>query len=741
MLEKYRLLKQSFIVGILLTFLPLIANAYEVNTHQAITRCAITDKCSSNGKVRSENLDNFVKKDALLDQENYGHEVYEDYGDYYLHYASKTFEEVKIRFNHSNSYIDLIEAGSVLEDALWPGSDVIAAGGDGRFSSHFYDPQQGGKKLGVGYGQRVNAITWAIDGATLGTDTFAGTRSNHYHLEAAFEYYRQSFSLLTVEERRDAQAKLFVSIGHMAHLIHDMHSPAHTRDDSHPSGDDLEAFASDKRGFNLENGSSFSGGYKNQILSDVRGTAPINYSTYSGYFLNEANFVGKNFFSVDTIFPIIGFSHPLPSMANLSLELIDPEDTRSFYLNSDLVTPSKLAIFHHGWFYDSYSMEETGNSSVLQDNSRTLIPRAVASTEGFINYFFRGRIKAEVTADGDGIEITNISNPDLVADASLTTFNTGGRFDVYYETETGEHKLLLSEQMLGTLSVDETFTLSGLSSAIENAADFGGKIIVLFDGIIGNEIDQRGLAVTQLQIGKVTVSINGSDSIAEQEIRENENVITLTLTGTQWVDAGPNFDAIRQDIINGFVSEQAETSGWNVEVRDSLDVTNVVRTSDLIVTITIPLKANYDITRQEIITVTVPNSSLNTSASSIISVPIISIDAVSGYVCSVQGFRGQIYPRSNEQSKNGHVILSFVTSGLVLDMTDAHQAPWYSINTIEKIFTYPSGNVQVIGYPGGDYPEANYYPDVFYYEMLEMEWGSGVFAAEGYKNGDEVVIK
>ena len=71
---------------------------------------------------------------------------------------------------------------------------------------------------------------------------------------------------------------------------------------------------------------------------------------------------------------------------------------------------------------------------------------------------------------------------------------------------------------------------------------------------------------------------------------------------------GTFFDDVRQDIINGLVSAQSEAHGWNAEVKAKIAVTDVVRTSDTVVTITLDAESLYDITAQETITVTVPTS-------------------------------------------------------------------------------------------------------------------------------------
>ncbi len=164
--------------------------AFEVNTHQAITRCAImanTNKCETKG---AENLNLFVKHTELKNQD-YPSQKFEKYEDYtYKQYAEggKGFKDWKIQVKQN--YLGLIEAGVVLEDAVYFNEDKLAKGGDGRFNNHFYSAQfdsrawcrvmgfpnlgssdtlpfadadnmQTAKALCMGWGERTDNITWA----------------------------------------------------------------------------------------------------------------------------------------------------------------------------------------------------------------------------------------------------------------------------------------------------------------------------------------------------------------------------------------------------------------------------------------------------------------------------------------------------------------------------------------------------------------------------------------------------
>jgi hypothetical protein len=110
----------------------------------------------------------------------------------------------------------------------------------------------------------------------------------------------------------------------------------------------------------------------------------------------------------------------------------------------------------------------------------------------------------------------------------------------------------------------------------------------------------------------ISAAVTGTlgDGATEAEIVASGGTIIITLTGDTWVASGATFDAERQAIIDGLDSNQSYTNGWNAEVRDALAVTTVVRTSDTVVTITVPATAAYDIPSGENITVTIPASAL-----------------------------------------------------------------------------------------------------------------------------------
>lgn len=108
-----------------------------------------------------------------------------------------------------------------------------------------------------------------------------------------------------------------------------------------------------------------------------------------------------------------------------------------------------------------------------------------------------------------------------------------------------------------------------------------------------------------------TVALSGTvTDDTEADIRSGGSTIILTLTDGTWAASGASFEAQRQGIIDGLDSDGNESRGWDAVVRPAIPVGNVVRTSDTVVTITLPAVPSYFIEDQETITATVPASAV-----------------------------------------------------------------------------------------------------------------------------------
>lgn len=109
-------------------------------------------------------------------------------------------------------------------------------------------------------------------------------------------------------------------------------------------------------------------------------------------------------------------------------------------------------------------------------------------------------------------------------------------------------------------------------------------------------------------IASAVVSGTAVAGLTESQVTIGGETIVITLTNATWVASGATFDAQRQNIIDGITGDLATAQSWNTAVRDTIDVSAVVRTSDTVVTITLPAASGFDIEANETVTVTVPAS-------------------------------------------------------------------------------------------------------------------------------------
>ena len=108
------------------------------------------------------------------------------------------------------------------------------------------------------------------------------------------------------------------------------------------------------------------------------------------------------------------------------------------------------------------------------------------------------------------------------------------------------------------------------------------------------------------------------------------DTIIATLTNDTYLAAGTGpigSIANTQALIDGIVSAQSEANGFNAE-RSNIAVTDLVRTSDTVATLTLPALASFNITATETLTQTIPAEVLVTSGTPVVSTPTFTITAV-----------------------------------------------------------------------------------------------------------------
>ena len=562
-----------------------------------------------------------------------------------------------------------------IRERRW-GGGLIRSSADGRFNNHFYSTQKSisnddfvntNRAVSSGAGYRTDAINWVLnkdillsswvkiaeesdegrmkyfkwldlelDWQELDFDTnnslskhrvdvgddyyiayeFNDYRHNDYGIDDAFKYFKLSFAG-NEEERRKYQAKLFVSLGFMIHLLQDLHSPAHVRDGTHPFGDYLEIFGRYKGGFYLRNNNwgSFDIEIWNEIKNiDAKAIIKSNgYTSYEDYFYKEAQWVSKNFFSEshasidDTLAWFFNATpnitnedggnldydnwfdsdtilddNPLPSEDTTSAELIANSKKKNCILWSkypwnyiktyqDNTNENKtfsndkannvLAIVEKGCLFDSERMmaitkdDDTKvgyakyDKTPLLHTAKNVIPRAIVSTQGFINYFFRGRMEASFKEENGMLTIRNNSSGKWVSSDELLTFKKGASIEVYYTGENNISALIHSATLPRDVAIGDTIVFD-INSSVQgidfdyDKANKDKKMLALLDGQIGEdlggrdsyEIDQRGLAADYATVERYTPIVTKDTSI--YTVKKTGQTVQLLYKGDTYRDDG-----------------------------------------------------------------------------------------------------------------------------------------------------------------------------------------------------------
>lgn len=141
----------------------------------------------------------------------------------------------------------------------------------------------------------------------------------------------------------------------------------------------------------------------------------------------------------------------------------------------------------------------------------------------------------------------------------------------------------------------------------------GGTTMTLYD-LYGNAVTVRAADALRytakgFPAAYPTVAVTGTaiaSGVAEAEIVSGNETLIFTLTNGTWAAAGATFNALRASFLAYLRAGGAEVAGWDAEVVPELAVDNVVRTSDTVVTITLPAAADYAIAADEDVALGVP---------------------------------------------------------------------------------------------------------------------------------------
>jgi hypothetical protein len=182
------------------------------------------------------------------------------------------------------------------------------------------------------------------------------------------------------------------------------------------------------------------------------------------------------------------------------------------------------------------------------------------------------------------------------------------------------YKLDANDTLPAGLSLNETTGIITRTGTIPDGSYSFDVILVVTGAVLGVAAVNVTLEV-QVAPSGVSVVLSGSaDGSMESEIVAGGNTIICTMSGSTWAATIGDDNAITSAFIAGIVGSQS--AGL---IASATIYTNVVRTSDTVVTITLPAVAGYTLpSGQDDITISVPASA------------VVSGDAVSSTAVSVK---------------------------------------------------------------------------------------------------------
>lgn len=363
----------------------------------------------------------------------------------------------------SANILDLIKAGAALEDEF------------PRSLFHFYDPVPGhSDPLNInGVPMLYSAPNWAL------ADSLLPVAGQSYSLKDARDHFYKALTSTGKSDRESAFGGLFLTLGHVIHLLQDVAQPQHVRNDMHCDADickqaDLVLQGQSDKILPLYNPSRYEAvTYDNANVAAYGGYTPVSMPLARDYWASLDNkglaqFTNGNFVSAGTnfrlarngdVFPDQNYAFPVPASISGS------ESIGEVYTDLGKAVPGNIeeycaslqndcgVQFVATGVFDSYlrtaetntkassysvfsqDLELFGSQKLFalnalnfQEDWKFLLPRAIAYSAGLIDYFFRGRLDVQPDPNTpDGYLVFNKSSYPM----------TNGTLTLYYDDADG----------------------------------------------------------------------------------------------------------------------------------------------------------------------------------------------------------------------------------------------------------------------------------------------------------------
>jgi hypothetical protein len=398
----------------------------------------------------------------------------------------------------------------------WIGEGSVHEDDGLRARGHFYDPvrDRGFTSLTC-FGEGFAAPDWAFDQPTEPVDlrfSWREARDSFFHALTD-----KDLKPARIERGREENlARTFRALGDVLHLVQDMGSPEHTRNDAHANSriDPLHLCGAESlfEAHIKEIGDSFTyTGYPIPRMQRFRDA----WTTGDGR--GFAEYTNRNFVSKDTNFTRAVDGNRAADYAQPQLNLAFREDI----LASDLGIPIPLPLTFFGNFVSdritgeslpnpkmtTYSLFDrdlnlqdkglifTQNRFNVEAAAPFLLPRAVGYSAALLDYFFRGKLEAAIEADPTDSEKLQVT----AKNASSEPLGRG-TLAVYGDYADAERRPLGSWPIPGAVAPGGELP----SQSFSPAKPIPARYMVVYQGDLGEEKKDNPPGFGGAVVGKAT---------------------------------------------------------------------------------------------------------------------------------------------------------------------------------------------------------------------------------------------
>ena len=214
----------------------------------------------------------------------------------------------------------------------------------------------------------------------------------------------------------------------------------------------------------------------------------------------------------------------------------------------------------------------------------------------------------------------------------------------------------------------DSFYIEPASYTFPGADSVWWRIGLIAQGDAGDRFANYTFQITRPEKGTTfSVARNSDDSIIvafPQTVGSGSGPLHMDYIAADTATASDTgfYDVIQQAIIDGLTSDGSEATGWNNIVRDALAVGTVERTSDTVVTITLPAFPAYDISADESVTATIPTIALNNGCN-VVASPLLGLQFIEDQLAGGFGaynYYGQYLQRKRQRDQRKRELAEYL---------------------------------------------------------------------------------